>query len=145
MTENNWYNDCVNKLENSKYKFKELTESDIDKIKYCDIAFVKDALVGAMGEPGGIEIVMNDCIFYHTNRVERNEIFNYLLKKIPEIDYYECLGLDNNFKYYYLGFGNNLYVRKNYTDAFDDLEETICKKTLLYNSWKDIAIEILKK
>lgn len=148
--ENNWYENYVIKLSNSKYHFTEIDEKNIDKIKYEDIAFFQIAERGAMGEHGGIELFTKNIKFYHTNIYKRYNIFDMLmtnnLKKFKgmRISCGSAKNVPNDFKYYYLGMGNYLFVKKEYSAIFEKMLKNLLNKYQIYGKWKDFAIQIFE-
>ena len=149
MKKNNCYENYVKELKNSKYHFVEIDEKNIKEIKYEDVAFYKEAEGGAMGEPGGVEIVMQNGKFYHTNIGMKNTVFNNLLKNLFPFENLElCLefasNVPKNFKWYNLGYGNYLFVNQKIVKNFEKMIKNIQKNSEIYIKWKDFAMEILK-
>ena len=146
---NNWYKKFVKELSESKYHFKELTEKDIDNIEFEDIAFYMEAEPGAMGEMGGVEFVLLNKQFYHSNTVEQYEVIKKFFEKFPQIkDIGMALGYASNipkmFAFFNLGMGNYLFVKDKYLNKFNKKVKTLKHPKYLYMTWKDFALEILK-
>ena len=148
--ENNWYENYVIKLSNSKYHFTEIDEKNINEINYKDVVFFQIAERGAMGEHGGVELLTKNKNFYHTSICERNNIFDMLmnnnLKKFKgmRIGCGSAKNVPNDFKYYYLGMGNYLFVKKEYSAIFEKMYKKLQIKCQIYGKWKDFAIQILE-
>ena len=146
------YWEYIKELETSEYHFTELNESELQKIEFSDIAFYKEAEFGAMGEHGGIEFVLHNSKFYHTNSIMREEIFKKFLLKFPQIRKISTFcgyakNVTSEFVHFYLGFGNHLFVRKEFANF---IQKKLPDKAQpidgwLYNFWKDLALESLKK
>ena len=125
----------------------ELDESNLNLIKYEDIAFYHEASSGACGEHGGVCIVLKNGKFYHTNSVERQDIFAQLLEQLPKINgtkfILQSVGdLPKEFNYFYLGLGNYLIVRDTCSKLFKQLAKG--KKPIeIGGTWRDFALDIL--
>ena len=114
--DNSSYKAYVKKLEESKYHFTEIDDSNLEEINYNDIMFYLKAEAGAMGESGGIEILTKDGKFYHTNIVEEFDLYERLMnEKLEPLNRFEAFigrpaDVPDEFEYYDLGFGNSLLV-----------------------------------
>ena len=144
---NEEYLKMVEEYANSPYHYIELDESNLNDIKYEDIAFYQEAGSGACGEHGGVCLVLKNGKFYHTNSVENADIFDKLLAQLPKINstYFilqSVADLPKEFDYFYLGLGNYLIVNKEYSKTFEQLVKN--KKPLeIGGIWKDLAVDIL--
>ena len=145
--DNSWYSNYVNKLENGSYKFVEITKENLNDITIDNIAFYSFAEGGACGEHGGVEIVLKNKKFYHTNHVERDEIFKQLILKLKPLDdvwFCVCWGenIPEGFKFYNLGLGNYLIVRNEYVEQFEEFFKGK-PPAQKYTLWKDFALSVL--
>ena len=146
---NEEYLKLVEEYKNSPYHYIELNENNLKDIKYDDIAFYQETDYGACGEHGGVCIVLKNGKFYHTNSVERQNIFAQLLEQLPKINgtkfILQSVGdLPKEFDYFYLGLGNYLIVRDTYSESFKQLAKG--KKTIdIGGTWRDFALDILNK
>ena len=149
MEEKSWYENYVKELENSKYHFVEINEHNINDIKFEDVAFYFEAELGAMGEAGGVELLLTNGKFYHTHMIERHDIFEMLLdgclhpfEKL-RLSWGTAANVPKDRKYYNLGYGNYLFIKQKYVPSFEKKIENIKGFGELYLKWKDIALEIL--
>ena len=129
-----------------------LSSENVSDIKYDSIIAITIAEGSAMGEPNGVNIVLNDMSHYHFNLgytdidikkfFDDNPVFNSIKCSIGGI-----VEIDKDWKWFYMGFGNYLIVRKEYYEKYSCiLKEKIGDKYSsgeLYNNWYKILDETL--
>lgn len=132
-------------------KFEEITDDNIDLITNENIYFLSLAENGAMGEPGGIEIICKnneEIKLYHTNYHEFD--IEKLYKKFPTFETLKCgafgivTGVDKEYVHFDLGMGNHLFVKDNINNVFQDNIKDISENYILYSNWLRIALNILE-
>ncbi len=124
----------------------EITESNYKGYCGIDIAAFSFAQPGAMGEPGGVEIIDAQGWFYHTNYCYGDISYEQLLEVVPVLK--DCkIGIagqqvPEGWKAVYLGFGNHLTIKADYYDKFE--KETrnrhIEEAGMLYQQWSEIVL-----
>lgn len=131
-----------------------INESNYQDYKNLDIVAFSYAHGGAMGDPGGIEIVGRNGQLYYTNYFfGRNYIKKEHVKDIIPIygkmkfGIVGCQTNDENWVPIDLGFGNYLVIRSEISDDFNrEVEAAHCQGTdgTLYTHWFGIVLKILK-
>lgn len=130
----------------------ELTNEIIGTLDYSDIIAITIAEGGAMGEPGGLELVKSDLSLYHTNLSYSDINTDKLFEKIPVLGKIKVFfGNANNvedWKTFYMGFGNYLLVRDKYFEPYQKYLDENYKEGYefveLYNSWYEILKQIIE-
>ena len=116
-------------------------------IKYDSIIAITIAEGGAMGDPNGIEIVLKDMSLYYFNLGYTDINVGKFFEDNPVLKSIKCsIGqitqIDDNWKWFNMGFGNYLIIRKEYYEKYNNiLLEKIGKEYgagQLYNSWYKI-------
>lgn len=129
-----------------------LNSKNINSIKYDSIIAITIAEGRAMGNPNGIEIVLKDMSHYYFNLgytdinvgefFENNPVFKSIKCSIGQITQ-----IDDNWKWFDMGFGNYLIIRKEYYEKYNKiLLEKIGERYSaggLYNSWYNILNEAI--
>lgn len=132
----------------------EISDKNIKDIKCDDVMFFTYAESGAMGEGGAINLLNKEKKIYHTNYVYGDFNIKKLFKVFPPLENLKCFihsvsGLDSNWKYIDMGFGNYLFIRKDIFKKFEKkLKEEIPEDTdfipgFIYNNWDKIGIDLL--
>ena len=119
---------------------------------YCaiDIVAFSFAHPGAMGEPGGVEIIDAQGWFYHANYCDNGISYDHLLEVVPVLK--DCrIGVAGHqvpegWKAVYLGFGNHLTIRADYYDRFEEevRESRIKEASKLYACWYEIVLNMFE-
>ena len=132
----------------------EINNSNYQAYTNLDIVAFSFAYEGAMGEGGGIEIIDRGGQMYHANyyygkdHLEREHIKD-IIPAITDIDFYlvGCESKNENWKFVYLGFGNNLFVVNDiYNDFMKKVEEAHFETVgQLYQRWSRIVLSILNR
>ena len=132
----------------------EITKNNIEEIKYNNIMFLSFAEAGAMGEPGGIKILLKDSKLYHTNYCYNKDIkIEDLFSIFPPLATFQCgmcivTNLDKNWKWIDMGMGNYLLIRnKIHSKYMEYLEKEIendkFRQGKIYAKWLEIARKML--
>ena len=129
----------------------EITEFNYKDYRSIDIVAFLFAQPGAMGEPGGIEIIDEQGRFYHTNYCWEGISYEHLCEVVPALKgcKFEVLGhqAPQGWEAVYLGMGNHLTIKADYYHQFK--EEThnrhIEKASQLYQQWVEIVLKLLGK
>ena len=132
----------------------EITKNNIEEIKYNNIMFLSFAEAGAMGEPGGIKILLKDSKLYHTNYCYNKDIkIEDLFSIFPPLATFQCgmcivTNLDKNWKWIDMGMGNYLLIRdKIHSKYMEYLEKEIendkFRQGKIYAKWLEIAKKML--
>ena len=124
----------------------EITESNYKGYCGIDIAAFSFAQPGAMGEPGGVEIIDAQGWFYHTNYCYGDISYEQLLEVVPVLK--DCkIGIAGHhvpegWKAVYLGFGNHLTIKADYYDKFEEeaRKRHIEEAGMLYQQWSEIVL-----
>lgn len=129
----------------------EITESNWKD--YCSIETVAFSIAqpGAMGEPGGVEIIDAQGQVYHTNYCWDGLPYEYLLAIVPDLG--DCkFGVmghqaPEGWVAVYLGMGNHLTIRTDYYSQFDQevRNRRIERPGELYQQWFEIVLKLLGK
>ena len=149
MEEKNWYENYVKELENSKYHFIEIDEQNISDINFEDVAFLSKAELGAMGEHGGLEILLKNGKFYHSNAYHRFDIYQKLMSENLQKLNNTWTFLENSWnvpkelKSYDLGFGNTLFVKQELVEFFEKMLKKLQNKAEIYKKWKILSFKCL--
>ena len=132
----------------------EITESNHKDYSSIDIAAFSFAYAGAMGEMGGIYIIDRDGKIYHANYCYGDDCIaaDHIKDIIPvfeDIDWH-MLGSDSNnvdWGTVYLGYGNNLLMRKEiYAEFNKKVEEADFEHSgELFQRWPGIVLDLLGK
>ena len=127
----------------------EITESNYKGYCAIDIVAFLFAQPGAMGDPGGVEIIDAQGWFYHTNYCYNGVSYDQLTEIVPILK--DCkIGIvgqqvPEGWKAVYLGFGNHLIIKADYYDKFE--EETrnrhIEEAVELYQQWSGIVLKCI--
>ena len=134
-------------------KIIELSNENIDAIKYADIVAITIAEAGAMGEPNGFYIAMKNYDLYHTNLGNTPISNEKMLEVFPLLKTFDCFcgqvtNLNGEWESFYMGFGNYLVVRKQYYDAIMQyIKENLPKdfqRGHLYQKWYEIITKVVK-
>lgn len=130
--------------------FIELVPEILNILKSDDLMFFQYAEGGAMGEPGGIYLLMRNKQLYHTNYLYGHVTIDMLKQKFDAIREFKIGMLSTlfvqeteKFASMKLGFGNSLFVNKECLDKFcRELENENIKRSdggKLYKMWISIA------
>ena len=148
------YDEFVERIKKER-DFIELTPEILNELKSDDLMFFQYAEGGAMGEGGGIYILMRDKKLYHTNYLDgyvTMEMLKEKFEKIRDLRFSYLSLLFNSqtgfFESIALGAGNVLFVNIEIVDKFKNRAEVLktdkCTVyTTLYKEWVNIANEIL--
>lgn len=148
------YDEFVERIKKER-DFIELTPEILNELKSDDLMFLRYAEGGAMGEGGGVYILMRDKNLYHTNYLYgyvTMEMLKEKFEKIRDLRFSYLSLLFNSqtgfFESIALGAGNVLFVNIEIVDKFKNRAEVLktdkCTVyTTLYKEWVNIANEIL--
>jgi MoaA/NifB/PqqE/SkfB family radical SAM enzyme len=129
-----------------------ITNSNYEAYKNLDLVAFSYAFEGAMGDGGGICMIDVDGKVYYANyyygNLQRDHIKD-IIPVIEEIDFH-LLGSESkneSWKHVNLGFGNNLFLKK---DIFDDFEKRVKEADFqmageLYQHWPGIVMAVIGK
>lgn len=125
----------------------ELKNLQIKKVKPDEVAFVKLAAKGAMGEPGCIIMVSksgDEIRSGRANFITGHYKLDKLAKVFPLIqDYLNDVQKPVGWGRVNLGAGNTLFVREDYLQQFQEhFNGKFEDEINMY--WHDVAIELLK-
>ena len=129
----------------------EINESNYKDYCSLDIAAFSFAEPGAMGMPGGIEIIDTQGQCYYTNYCHgHNWIkFEHLMEIIPVLKDGEIFGpqVPAGWKTVYLGAGNHLAIKSDYYSQFEKEAHNrgIEKPVEYFKQWFEIMLELLGK
>ena len=149
MEEKSWYEDYIKELKNSKYHFIEIDEQNINDIKFEDVAFLSKAELGAMGEHGGLEILLKNGKFYHSNAYHRFDIYQKLmsenLQKLNNTWTFleNSWNVPNELKAFDMAMGNTLFVKQEFVEFFEKMIKKLQNNAEIYKNWKDFALKVL--
>jgi hypothetical protein len=129
----------------------EITESNYKGYCSIDIVAFSFAQPGAMGVPGGVEIIDSDGWLYQTNWCDGDLSLDHLLEVVPVLK--DCkIGVSGHrapegWAPVYLGAGNHLTVRADYYGRF---EEEVNKRRIktpadMYVQWLEIMLQLFDK
>ena len=129
----------------------EITESNYKDYGSLDIAAFLFAQPGAMGEPGGVEILDVQGCCYHTNYCWKGISYEQLCEVVPVLkeSKISIVGhqVPEGWVAVYLGMGNHLTIKADYYSQFE--EETrnrhIEEASQLYQQWFGIMLKLLGK
>ena len=129
----------------------EITESNYKGYCAIDIVAFLFAQPGAMGEPGGVEIIDAQGWFYHTNYCYNGVSYDQLTEIVPVLK--DCkIGIvsqqePEGGKADYLGFGNHLFIKAEYYNQFEEevRNRNIEESVELYQQWYGIVMKMLGK
>lgn len=130
----------------------DLTKNNIANLECENIIAITIAEGGAMGEPNAFHVVTKSLEHYYTNLsdtdISRETFFSCfpLLKKIhcfcEDLD-----GLEKDWSWFNMGFGNYLIIRTEYNDEMNNCIETRLTENWqrgeLYNNWYDLVKSII--
>lgn len=148
------------------FKLNSITKDKFKKINEEDVMFITHP--GRMGdEDGSTFIIKKDNMFI------AYRISGWMYNKNVEIKYEEALKhfpkwneavsqgekYTGKYKYYYMGFGNNLCVDRSISDIFEkhldycinkrakieDIDPDEYRMSLIYNTWDEAAYETAKE
>lgn len=129
----------------------EITESNYKDYRSIDIVAFSFAQPGAMGEPGGIEIIDEQGRFYHTNYCWEGISYEHLCEVVPALKgcKFEVLGhqAPEGWEAVYLGMGNHLTIKAEYYNQFKEETQNrhIEKASQLYQQWFEVVLKLLGK
>ena len=127
----------------------EISLEEVDNIHLEDIPAFKFAYSGAMGEAGAIDFlsIKDDMFYHHINYAYGNQevvdkVFSGFFKPFVDVMNRSCLGFMEDldgWEKYALGFGNFLYLRKEYVKRFKKIAKAYNKNifksySFFYNS-----------
>lgn len=130
-----------------------LTKDNINKIKYDDVIAITIAEGGAMGEPNAFHSVLNDLTHYYVNLGEADFDRKDFFEAFPLMKTFRCFcahvdRLEDGWKWYNMGFGNYLLVRKEYSNKVEEHIKNNFKDNWehgeLYQKWFDMLKDIIK-
>ena len=129
----------------------EITESNYKGYCAIDIVAFSFAQPGAMGEPGGVEIIDAQGWFYHTNYCYNGVSYDQLTEIVPVLK--DCkIGIvgqqvPEGWNAFYLGFGNHLFIKAEYYNQFEEevRNRHIEEGSELYQQWYGIVMKMLGK
>lgn len=130
----------------------ELTKSNYKGYLPIAIAAFSIAAVGACGEHGGVIIIDSKAQMYHLNYVHGEwDSFNDIIEICPllrECDF-TVFGygskVPDGYQFASLGLGNFLVVKSDFWKEFNDMKDSYKGDKILYNTWSDFMLEILKR
>ena len=98
-----------------------LTKDNITTVNYEDVVAITIAEGGAMGEPNAFHAVLKDLTHFYINLGEADFDRKIFFKTFPLMETFRCFcanvdRLDDGWKWYNMGFGNYLLVRKKYSN-----------------------------
>lgn len=130
----------------------DLTKKNIEQITYENVIAITIAEGGAMGEPNAFHVVTKSLEHYYTNLgntdISRETFFDCfpLLKKI-HCFCEELEGLEKDWSWFNMGFGNYLIIRTEYNDEMNNCIKTRLTENWqrgeLYNNWYDLVKSII--
>ncbi|MBR5419251.1 hypothetical protein IK110_03320 [Candidatus Saccharibacteria bacterium] len=109
----------------------QLSEEKLDDIQYGDVIALTIAESGAMGEPDAFYLVDKDLRIYYTNLRDFN--FIKLANKITMLRTLNIFlgnaeNVENGWKNFYMGFGNYLFVKNEYSERIQNFLDNECDK-----------------
>ena len=129
----------------------EITESNYKGYRSINIVAFSFAQPGAMGEPGGIEIIDEQGRFYHTNYCWEGISYEHLCEVVPALKdcKFEVFGhqAPEGWEAVYLGMGNHLTIKADYYNQFKEetLNRHIKDECEMYLQWIGIVLKLLDK
>ena len=129
----------------------ELVKDDLTLDLFKNVAFLKFAEGGAMGEPGGVEFITTENKAYHFNYCYRDITYDDFLSVFPTLKKcrFGMFGIDSStpkgWKYVNLGMGNHLIVASIVYDEFAEKIKNFDNPGKIYANWFDIASKMLMK
>lgn len=127
----------------------EITESNYKDYCSLDIVAFLFAQPGAMGDPGGVEIIDAQGQYYHTNYCYNGVSYDQLMEIVPVLKVCK-IGIVNHqtpegWKAIYLGFGNHLTIKADYYDKFEEESRNrhIEEAVELYQQWSGIVLKCI--
>ena len=131
---------------------KEINNSNYEAFTNLDLVAFSYAYEGAMGEGGGIYMIDASGQVYHANYYYgdlQEEHVKDILPMIEDIDFglMGCVSRNEDWKFVYLGYGNNLFLKKDIFDAFAKIVEEAHFHSVadLYVQWPGIVMEVTGK
>ncbi len=120
----------------------EISKEDLDSIDFTRLLAYSVASGGAMGEPGGVEMLMRDGTLYH---------FNFFESEIQPNDFKSRVSVAGLHGLANLGFGNHLHFQQDNADWLlakrdrymqtSDESFTAWPTATLYKKWVDFFRE----
>ena len=136
-----------------KPKIIEITKENLATIRYEDVVAMTIAEGGAMGEANGFYVAMKNYDLYHTNFGNSQVTQEQLYETFPLLKTFNCFfgeagGLNGEWEYFNMGFGNYLIVRQEYYDVIknyikDNLPDDY-QHGPLYRNWYNIIKKTVK-
>lgn len=130
----------------------EITESNYRDYMSLDIVAFSFAHGGAMGEPGGIVIIDRNGTRYHANYCYGNDHLqpDHIKDIIPDFEDIDWKQIHNepyhgDWYFVYLGYGNNLLMRKEISEGFKQKVEAAHFEHSgeLYQQWPGFVLGLL--
>ena len=153
------YDEFVENLRESKKDRNDLIElvpEILDSLKSEDLMFFQYAEGGAMGEGGGVYLLMKNKQLYHTNYLDGYVTLKMLQEKFDGIRDFAFgmlstfqIQVGYSFQSIPLGYGNSLFVNYECIEKFNqELKKRNIKLNdkfngVLYQKWLEIAKDIL--
>lgn len=131
-----------------------LCNENMESIDYNSVIVVTIAEGGAMGEPNGVDIVLNDLTHYHFNLGYTDIDIKKFREKFSIFSSFRCFceeveELEKGWNWFNMGFGNYLLVREKYYTKYKEYIENNLEEDYehgpLYNKWYEILKIIVKK
>lgn len=135
-----------------KNTIKDLTKDNIEKIEYENIIAITIAEGGAMGEPNAFHVVTKNLEHYYTNLGETDISKELFFNCFPLLKKVHCFcenlsGLDNDWNWFNMGFGNYLIIRTEYSDEMNNCIQTRLTENWqrgeLYKNWYNLVKSII--
>lgn len=125
-----------------------ISDKNFEMYMGIDAVAVSYAEGGAMGSPGGVEIVTRDGKWYTTNYAFGTMYWNQLLEVIPmlgevEFGFHEPDKCPDGWRPYDLGMGNHLFIKADISEQFEALVSDVKSPSQLYRRWPFAVNEIL--
>lgn len=142
-----------------------LSKSNYKDYLPIDIAAFSIADPGACGEPGGVRIIDSKAKIYRLNYVFGewdDDLFEIcplskecFIEKVPDSrkrfllriakGCYFIEKVPDGYQFAYLGLGNYLFVKNDFWKEFNDMKNSYKGDKILYSTWLDFMLEILKR
>ena len=128
-----------------------ITESNYKDYCAIDIVAFLFAQPGAMGDPGGVEIIDAQGQSYYTNYCYNGISYDQLVEVVPDLKNSK-IGIvghqvPEGWNAIYIGYGNHLTIKSDYYNQFQEEADNrhIKEASVLYQQWYGIVLKLLGK
>ncbi len=135
----------------TEFQATKLNKNDLSKELFDNIAFIKIAHCGAMGEPGVIKFLESNGQWYEINYVKNKMTIEEVGQFFPTLRNCEIgpFGISSivpiGWEYVNLGAGNYLLIEESYFEEFWVKVKDFKLYSEIYKSWEIVADKVVKE